>query len=242
MTNNLVETVSCIAVNGTKNFELSLQLTAIQKSTLNRLSELFLCGGNIEAADSKDFVAEIIDKYKSCDNLVYELNSISIALAELMYVREFKGKDATPININRFSFEIFNSGRAPQPESAITLAICILVEGIKNNALDEQTWHNIGQLEAVYHHALLVQSSIFAKVQNFKDDETNAYVDYEIHNAENEIREQIRVLLPQKDKQHRIKMHLTNWIKDNICTPSSDLKKYLNRLIAEERYLMDFRY
>ena len=49
--------------------------------TIDRLSELFLYGGNIEAADSKDFVAEIIDKYKSCDNLVYELNSISIALA-----------------------------------------------------------------------------------------------------------------------------------------------------------------
>lgn len=242
MTNNLTETVSHIAVNGSNDLELSLQLTEIQKSTLNRLSELFLCGGNVEAIDSRDFITETISKYDDYYSLINELNNISIALAELMYLREFKGKDATPININRFSFEIFNNGRVPQPESAITFAIAILVEGIQNNSLDEHAWHKIGRLEAAYHHALLVQSSIFSKVQNFNDDDINAYIDYEIHKAESEIREQIRELLTQKDKQHRIKMHVTNWIKGNICTPSSDLKKYLNRLIAEERYLMDFHY
>ena len=81
---------------------------------------------------------------------------------------------------------------------------------------------------------------LFSKVNSFKDDAVNSYVDFEIHQAENKLRQLIRELLPQKDKQHRLKMHLNNWIKENICIPKTDPKKYLDRLIAEERYLLNY--
>lgn len=235
-----IELIKNITINGISKLETEYQLTSFQKTTLSRLSELFQCGENIKEEDTLYFIDETLEKYKTENCLLNDINNLSIALSELMYLKEFKGKDATPINIQRFSFEIFDSGNCVQPEAAIILAIKILIEQFEGKQFNEEQCLTVGKLESAYHHAILLQSTIFSKVNNFNDDAINAYVDFEIHQSESELRKFIRELLPQKGKQHRLKMHLNNWIKENICVPKTDLKKYLDRLIAEERYLLNY--
>ena len=227
------ELIKHIIFNGISKLETEYLLTSLQKTTLIRLSELFQCGENIKEEDA-------LEKYKTESCLLTDINNLSIALSELMYLKEFKGKDAIPINIQRFSFEICESGNCVQPEAAIILAIETMIVGIKSKKVNDEMWLLVGQFESAYHHAILVQTTVFSKVNNFKDDAVNAYVDFEIHQAENKLRQLIRELLAQKGKQHRLKMHLNNWIKENICVPKTDPKKYLDRLIAEERYLLSY--
>jgi len=234
------ELIKHIIFNGISKPETEYLLTSLQKTTLIRLSELFQCEDNIKEEDALDFIEDTLEKYKTESCLLTDINNLSIALSELMYLKEFKGKDAIPINIQRFSFEICESGNCVQPEAAIILAIETMIEGIKSKKVNDAMWLLVGQFESAYHHAILVQTTVLSKVNNFKDDAVNAYIDYEIHQVENELRQFIREILPQKDKQHRLKMHLNNWIKDRIGNPQTKTKKYLDRLIAEERYLLNY--
>lgn len=130
---------------------------SIDSSTVHSLVELFRIDSKLldleELIELTQKVEQICNEESEC--YVENINGISIAISELIFLRYTFDKTKSPIDIQRFSNELVERGFVIHPVTPLLAAFHYLFIATNTRVFSNNTLHRIGELK---------QSAVRAKV------------------------------------------------------------------------------
>jgi len=218
--------------------------TGINSSVIYRLVELFkIYSTSIDPEELPELTQKV--ELACTDNperYVENINDISIAISELMFLRYSLDKPKNPIDIQRFCSELIERALIISPVMPLIAAFHYLYKSTTTEAFTNEMSFRIGELQQSAVLAKMCMQIIDSNASQFNDVVKDGNVSLIYQELEPKIRGQVRVVLTNEPDCKQVGARVTKWLKETMNDPfimDEAPKKWFKRLISEEKYFFE---
>lgn len=217
---------------------------SIDSSTVHSLVELFRIDSKLldleELIELTQKVEQVCNEESEC--YVENINGISIAISELIFLRHTFDKTKSPIDIQRFSNELVERGYVIHPVTPLLAAFHYLFIATNTRVFSNNTLHRIGELKQSANLARMSMEIIYSNASKFNNVVKDGNIAPMYKKLESEIKNQVGVLLTNEPECKQVVARMTKWLKEKTNDPfilDDAPKKWFKRIVHEEKYFFE---
>ncbi|MDX2370851.1 MAG: hypothetical protein QNK36_21025 [Colwellia sp.] len=218
--------------------------SSINSVTIHKLVELFKI---YSASTDPEVLTELTQKVEqACKNksecYVENINDISTAISNLMFLRYCSDKPKNPIDIQRFCLELIERGLVIDSVIPLLAALHYLFVAKNTGIFSNNASYRTGELQQSAILARMCEEIIHSNALRFNEVVKNGEVALIYRELEPKIKNQVRVLLKNEPECKQVGAKVTKWLKEtsnNQFILDNAPKKWFKRLIDEEKYFFE---